>query len=206
MNSLLRTTTVVFAIHLGCAQAAGSGAAPTLLKNQVKRDGTRILVENRYFRLRMIARTPEQIAAFYYARGFPKAMIDRIVKACFITTGITNKSDKILWMDLADWQFTTADKRPLRRFTRRYWFALWKKMQIPLRFQSTFRWTLIPKSLDYRPQEREGGNITLARTSKSFSLTALFHIGDTRHNARPLMLKLPDIRCAATPTKQENSK
>ncbi len=204
---LVSTAFILSAAYVDRLPAVKQKAAPVMIKSQITRDGTRILVDNRYFKLRLIARTPEQIAAFYYARGFPQAMIERITKTCFITTGITNKTKDILWMDLAHWKFTTADNRQVRRFSRRYWFALWKKMKVPLRFQSTFRWTLIPRSLDYRPQEREGGNITLEPTTQSFTLTALFHVGQDQRTARPVLLHLPGIRCAGTTaTKQKGSK
>jgi hypothetical protein len=53
-------------------------------------------------------------------------------------------------------------------------------MGIQLSKQSTFRWTLIPETLDYLPGEHEGGNIILPFTDKPISLTATFATGGNK--------------------------
>ena len=46
-------------------------------------------------------RQPEQLAAFYSARGFPQSAIDRITATCFLTVGIRNGSGDVAWLVLA---------------------------------------------------------------------------------------------------------
>lgn len=150
--------------------------------------------ENDRLKLRLIPRSPAQMAGFYEARGFPAPMIDELKQACFITVGIHNKSNDILWLDLGNWQFS-LDGQPLRRIQRNEWKTRWKKMGVPLASQSTFRWTLLPEQLDFHPGEREGGNITLERVSGEFTLSAHFDRGAQRQ-AAPLRVHLKGLQCA----------
>ena len=150
--------------------------------------------ENDQVRLRIAARTPQQMAAFYEARGFPAEMIKTIGQACFFTVGIKNKTSDILWHDLAGWKFTAAGK-PIERFDRAYWQKQWQQLKIPLASQSTFRWTLMPERLDFRPQEHEGGNITLPRGPFIYSIEANFQTGANKSGPE-IRVRLEDIRCA----------
>lgn len=150
--------------------------------------------EDPQVRLRVSPRTPQQIAAFYEARGFPKPMIERLRQVCFLTVGIRNKSREILWHDLADWRFS-VDGRPVSRFDRDYWKSQWQAMAMPMASQSTFRWTLLPERLDFRPQEAEGGNITLPRQPGRYTLHARFRIGDPAQG-QVKDIELKDVKCA----------
>ncbi len=152
------------------------------------------VVENRYIKLEMIARTPEQMAAFYEARGFPKTAIRELSQMCFITVGLTNKSRDVIWMKLANWKFISK-QGPLKRFHRNELKARWRQIGLAQQYQSTFRWTLIPEVLDYRPDEREGGNIVLQRTGEPFSLQAQFVVG-AEQQGETIAVQIDDVRCA----------
>ena len=150
--------------------------------------------ENHQLKLRIKSRTPHQMAAFYEARGFPLTMIKKINKVCFFTIGIKNKTRTILWHDLGKWKFTSNGKS-VERFDRTYWKTLWQSMNIPMASHSTFRWTLMPEQLDFRPQESEGGNITLPRGPLNYNIEAVFQIGADK--TVPLIkVKLTGVRCA----------
>jgi hypothetical protein len=150
-------------------------------------------LDNEDFTLRLAPRTPNQIAGFYEGRGFPQFAIDEIKRTCFITVGLRNNSDTIVWFDLRNWHFTTATG-PLKRILRADWKARWNKLGLAERFQSTFRWTLAPEQLDYRPHEREGGNITLPRTDEPFTITGEIYVGKQKN--RLYQVKFENIRCA----------
>jgi hypothetical protein len=124
-------------------------------------------------------RSPQQMVSFYEARGFPKEMRDIIQKQCFITVDILNTSNKIIWLDLSNWTFSSAGK-PIIREHRDAWKKRWQEMNMPLNKQSTFRWTLLPETLDYLPGEHEGGNIVLPFTDKPIFLIATFATGDDK--------------------------
>ncbi len=142
-------------------------------------------------------RTPLQIAAFYEARGFSKAMVEKLKQQCFITVWVHNKSQDIVWLDLSQWRFSNSTGEIIRK-DRHYWKQVWHKMQIPLAHQSTFRWTLIPETLDFQPDEREGGNIILPRDHKPMQIQATF---PTRRDksGTPLSVIINNIRCAEDP-------
>ena len=139
-------------------------------------------------------RTPQQIAAFYEARGFSKPMIDKLKQQCFITTLIHNKSSHVIWLDLSQWQFSNATGAIERR-NRRYWKTVWNEMQIPLAHQSTFRWTLLPETLDFRPDEREGGNLILPRDDQPIQIEAIFPTQADKSGI-PITIKFSPLRCA----------
>lgn len=139
-------------------------------------------------------RTPRQIAAFYAARGFGEAMVDKLRQQCFITVFIKNKSQQIIWLDLTQWQFHNRNGA-VQRLDRNYWKAVWQRMQIPLAHQSTFRWTLLPEQLDFRPDEREGGNIILPRDKQPLTIQASFATGEDK-SGKPISITLKNIHCA----------
>ncbi|HHJ13224.1 MAG TPA: hypothetical protein ENJ79_02450 [Gammaproteobacteria bacterium] len=122
------------------------------------------------------SRTPNQMRAFYLARGFERRMLDALQDQCFITVRITNTGDRVVWLDLTDWRFEYQGK-PLVRPHRRDWLARWARMGVPRAHRSTFRWTLLPERLDYQPGEREGGNIILPRVEGKIRLHARFATG-----------------------------
>ena len=141
-------------------------------------------------RIRLNPRTPQQMAAFYEARGFGKAMINEIQKYCFITVYIRNKSNRIIWHDLNKWTFT-QDGKSMQRINRKQLKTIWQSMKVPLAHQSTFRWTLLPEQLDFRPGEGEGGNIVLPWTSNAITIQAQFKT----HTDMPLTVNLQNIYC-----------
>lgn len=137
-------------------------------------------------------RTPEQMAAFYEARGFPAPMVEALKQQCFITVGIHNLSDQVIWLDLSSWKFT-ADGKPLLRRHRSWWKQKWEQMGIPLASQSTFRWTLLPEQLDYFPGEHEGGNILLPPMQGTIYLDTAFATGKDRKG--PTLLRRYELTC-----------
>ena len=154
----------------------------------------RRVYETNILKLVVIPRTAQQMAAFYEGRGFPAKAITLTRTACFFTVGIKNKTQDILWLDTSNWQFNTTSG-PLKRISRNEWKHRWQEIGLDLPYQSTFRWTLLPAKLDFQPGEREGGNITLPRTGKTFSLHATFATGQDKQGS-PIDVKMEDLRCA----------
>lgn len=140
------------------------------------------------------ARTPNQIAAFYTARKFPPEMVKLLSGLCFITTRVTNNSGEILWLDLEQWQFRNRDG-DLERHDRVWLAGALDDMDAPAASRSILRWTLLPEQLGFMPEEQEGGNILLPRSSEPFSLEAIFARGAQRDGA-PIRVTLDNLRCA----------
>ncbi len=153
-----------------------------------------VIIETPDILLEITPRTSNQMGSFYEARGFPKSMLDILKKQCFITVGITNKSKDTIWMNLSNWEFTSQGK-VINREHRDSWKQRWQKMNMPLNKQSTFRWTLIPESLDYLPGEREGGNIILPFTKGYFNFKAKFATGKNKQG-KTLTISTDKLFCA----------
>ncbi len=142
-----------------------------------------LTVSNEHIDIQFAPRTPHQIMSFYEARGFPPEMITVLSKQCFITVRIHNRSDGKVWLDLTNWRFS-HDGKPLRREHRNHWLDKWHAMNMPQASISTFRWTLLPESLDYLPDEEEGGNIILPRVTGPITLNATFATADKRQGPK----------------------
>ena len=152
------------------------------------------VVENE--RLSMFVRlfTPQQMAAFYEARGFPKNAIERLGKTCFLMAHVENRSDGILWLELKNWRFVTTEGE-LQRLDRHHWQAVWDEIDLPQANRSTFGWTQLPEVRDLQPGEPVGGNLVLPRTGESFTLEADFLSGENRRQGR-IQVRFEDLRCA----------
>ena len=153
-----------------------------------------IIIKTPELELRLLPRSPDQIISFYEARGFPEEMRDILRKQCFITVGMSNHSNKKLWHDLDSWEFH-QDGKPIKRYHRNEWKERWRKMDIPMSKQSTFRWTLLPETLDYLPGEHEGGNVILPFTDGYFSLKATFKTGDDKQG-KTITIMTDKLYCA----------
>jgi len=170
--------------HLFTILAAAAGVAAT----------QPIAVSTEQIEIQLAPRTPDQLMSFYEARGFPSEMIDILSQQCFITVRIHNKSKDKIWHNLANWQFSHNGK-PLQREHRNYWLDKWHSMNMPQASISTFRWTLIPETLDYLPDEEEGGNIILPRVTGPISVKASFATGDDKQGP-VLNIKYDKLYCA----------
>jgi len=148
--------------------------------------------EDEFIRLRLIRRSPKQIAAFYEGRQFPPAAVRKVSEACFIAAIVHNKTRDILWLDLSKWQFQAEKSVP--RLQRSYWKEQWNQANIDKASQATFGWTLMPEQRDLRPDEGVGGNLTLPLTTQEFSIIAQFDRGAQRQ-LEPLRVKLDHVSC-----------
>jgi hypothetical protein len=152
--------------------------------------------DNKQLRLRLMPRSTPQMAAFFEARGFPPVMIERLSNYCFFTVVIKNKMKDDLWLDLAEWRFSlqdSAQQKTIKRVPRSVWPPIWKRLNIPLASQATFRWTLLPETLNFYAHESEGGNIVLEKTKGRFKLHAQFGQGK---NKESLLVSVENLQCA----------
>ena len=163
--------------------------AQTNQTNQIKWSSN-----NADINIRIIARTQDQMAAFYEARGFPRESIKKLKDFCFFTVGISNKSQNIIHHNLNSWSFTSRDVH-LKRFHRNTLKSFWLKAGLEKPLVATFRWTLLPEQLDFRPQESEGGNIVLSRSQHPFDIHVIFN-KEKNNSLKRINIKLNKIQCA----------
>lgn len=153
-----------------------------------------IVVNTGQIEVQFAPRSPNQLMSFYEARGFPAEMLEILKDQCFITVRVHNKSREKIWHNLENWSFTHNGK-PLRREHRNYWLDKWHSMNMPQASISTFRWTLIPESLDYLPDEEEGGNIILPRVTGPINVKASFPTGDNKQG-QEITIESDRLYCA----------
>jgi hypothetical protein len=150
-------------------------------------------IENDDLLVVVVPRTPEQMAAFYEARGFPRAAIERIRRTCFVTVHIENRSRDVIWLDLGQWRFS-RDGNPLSRLDSDYWNAQWNDIDLRQASRSTFGWTQLPPLRDLQPDEPVGGNLVFPGGSETVTIEASFPTGAGREGA-PIHVGFGAIRC-----------
>jgi len=150
-------------------------------------------VENDDLLMVLNPHTPEQMTAFYEARGFPKAALALIGDACFVTVSIKNKSKRIIWLETANWQLS-SNKKKIQPRSKKDWDAHWDKIDLPLASRATFGWTQLPVQRDLQPDEPVGGNITLDSDIKTFDLEAHFLTGANKRGGM-LDVRFQNINC-----------
>ena len=139
-------------------------------------------------------RHPEQVMAFYSARGFAPETVAAIARACFLTVGLTNLRPEVVWLEPARWRFETMDGRPVRRIARAEWEAVFEASRTPLAHRATFGWTQLPERRDLQPGEPVGGNVTVEPPAKPFRLIAVFPTGE-RGEGPPIELRIENLSC-----------
>jgi hypothetical protein len=138
--------------------------------------------------------TPDQMAAFYEARGFPDNAIERLRRTCFVMAHIENRGDEVIWLELKNWHFLTRQGE-VQRLDRNDWERVWDEIGLPQASRSTFGWTQLPGERDLQPGEPVGGNVILPVTDDPFTLQADFLTGKDRR-AGMISVRLENLRCA----------
>lgn len=139
-------------------------------------------------------RTPEQVLAFYAARGLPPVAAERLAQACLFTIGVRNERRDVVWLELDNWRFIDeASGAPVRRIPRGEWGTLWEKLGVPPAGRATFGWTQLPERRDLQPGEPVGGNLALAPTPHALTLEARFRVADSE---REIRARIPGLHCA----------
>jgi len=144
--------------------------------------------------MRLVIRSKDQLSAFYVGRGFPQNAIDEILKTCFITPLVRNKTLDALWVEPDSWSFI-GDNQPIARIKRDYWDKPWKDTGLSLAHQSTFGWTLMPETRDLRIDEGVGGTVAIPMQAKPFTLKARFNTGLNKEG-KPKIIEFKGITCA----------
>ena len=144
--------------------------------------------------LSVTPRMPEQVAAFYEARGFSREAVKALAEACFLTTNVLHRRQDVVWLELDNWRFRDAEGREIARLPRQYWVALWEQVTLPQGKRATFGWTQLPESRDLRTGEPVGGNVVLVPPTGEFSLEARFRTGAFRREGE-IVVRLSGLRC-----------
>jgi len=144
--------------------------------------------------LRANVRTPDQMAAFYEARGFPVKALEILRSYCFVTIIVRNQSNRVVWLEPLSWEISMANGNKARPMSRDDWERVWDSIALPAAQRSTFKWTQLPKSRDLRPHEPVGGNLAFRRFEGKFSLKMKFETGPERKGT-PIRAEIGGLSC-----------
>ena len=139
-------------------------------------------------------RTPDQLYAFYLARGFPEDALQHITSRCFLTIGIHNERSDVVWLELDNWRFVDRHGRELARIKRAEWNARWDRIQLMPAQRAAFNWTQLPERRDLQPAEPVGGNVSLVPPGSTFTLEAKFLTGADKRGP-VVRLRIENLTC-----------
>jgi hypothetical protein len=134
---------------------------------------------------------PDQVRAFYVARGFDLADADVFAEACVYMTVLRNDTAPgELGFRLSDWE-VHHDGQIRSIPTLDEWLTRWQERGVPDSAQLAFRWAQFPSEQRYAPGEWNQGMLATGLPPGSrFDLIARWTIGDQTYEGR-----LDDVRC-----------
>ena len=134
---------------------------------------------------------PDKNRAFFIARGFPKAISDKLATSCLMQTVVKNTaSDKnadAITVKLKDWQIKPFDKNTeeLQGLKlKETWNTEWGKDAIPPAARIAFRWATFPSEQTFEPagDYNWGINSFNLPPKSQFDLNIVWYEGDTKKN------------------------
>ena len=134
---------------------------------------------------------PDQVRAFYVARGFDLADADVFADACVYMTVLRNDTAPgEIDFRLSDWEVRHNEEvRPLPPLDD--WLAQWTARGVPDSARLAFRWAQFPSEQTYAPGEWNQGMLATGLPPGSrFDLIARWRIADQTYE-----VKLDDVHC-----------
>lgn len=145
------------------------------------------------FRMSATPRTPDQMAAFYLGRRFPTGVVAETRKLCFVTVGIRNQTQEVVWLEPERWRFFNATGE-YRRVSREEWRKRLDAIGAPPAVRTTLTWTQLPDERDLQPNENVGANAAIPPIPGEFTLEARFATGADRKGPE-LVVTIPGLSC-----------
>ena len=141
--------------------------------------------------LHLVQRLPDQSRAFFLARGFSSAAVERIANACIFQTIFRNESEQPLSYSLDDWRVLQQGTSG-SMMTRERWDAAWREGETSEAARIALRWALLPTRQRFEPGDYNWGMTGYGLPSGSvFDLELVVRLGEQR------MTRIVDgIECA----------
>lgn len=117
-------------------------------------------IEGQHVRLSLTQVTPDQVRAFYLARGFSREDVERIASVCVFETVFRNvSSPDAISFDLSDWRIVAGKRiEPLK--LEKQWQEEWEAHKVPPASRIAFRYALYPTSQSFEPGDWNQGMTT----------------------------------------------
>lgn len=135
---------------------------------------------------------PDQVRAFYVARGFALADAEVFATACVFMTVLRNEDvPGELSFRLADWTLR-QDGRDVPLPSLEDWMSQWAAREVPEAARLAFRWAQFPPDQTYAPGEWNQGMLaTGLKPGSRFDLIVRWTVADQTHEER-----LDNVRCS----------
>ncbi len=146
---------------------------------------------------------PEQIRAFYLARGFPEVTADKIAKSCMFQTIIKNSQQKgeSIHVDQTFWQVKT-NKQTRGIKLKSIWDKEWKHdKKIKPSARLAYRWATFPTKQTFEPKGDYNWGMTCfdLQPGTKFAVEVVWKLGDTKKSAW-----IDDLSCAQDSNTKES--
>lgn len=182
-------------VPLLAAAAVAGGPAPPAAAEPARRDADTgaLTWETRAHGVvvQLTQLLPDQLRAFYVARGFELADADVFAGACVYMTVLRNESAAgELSFRQADWEVRLdGDARPLPPVDE--WLATWQARGVPDPARLAFRWAQFPPEQSYaRGEWNQGMLATGLAPGSRFDLIVRWTVAGQTYEGR-----LDDVRC-----------
>lgn len=126
---------------------------------------TPVRIERDGLKLELAPLTPDQVRAFFTARGFSSADAEHIVATgCVFRSAIgsafSRAGDPEVRAALAEWRVITAGESARPPRTREDWEAVWQERGVGEEPATAFYWSLFPTEQTFAPTDYNWGFLT----------------------------------------------
>lgn len=163
---------------LSAGLAAGAEASAPI---RLERDG---------LKLELAPLEPDQVRAFFTARGFTSADAEHIVATgCVFRSAIgsafTKVGDPEVSAALAEWRITPPGEAPRPPRAREDWEAIWKQRGVAEEPATAFYWSLFPTEQTFSATDYNWGFLTFGLAPGTrFTLDLAWRSAGQTHTAR----------------------
>lgn len=150
-------------LAMGCASMLSTPAIGSEAQAGVHEDGRRYWrLDDRGFRVELVQLQPDQVRAFYIARGFTSEQAEPLARTCLMQLVIENgqpQGQAAIAVPLAQWRIATSEGlQPLR--LKESWEPLWQRLNVAAPAQLAFQWALFPNEQAFHPGDRNWGMLS----------------------------------------------
>lgn len=144
--------------------AVGLAMAPSCVAAEQRGTGA-VRLERDGLKIELSPLEPDQVRAFFTARGFAPADADHIVATgCVFRSAIgsafTKVGDPEVSAALAEWRITRAGEAQRPPRTREDWEAIWKQRGVGEEPATAFYWSLFPTEQTFSATDYNWGFLT----------------------------------------------
>jgi len=142
--------------------------------------------------VRLTQISPDQVRAFYRARGFSGEATERYAAECVFMTVVRNIGDTPIQHRLADWRYAIAGQAPRAIRSKAEWERMWKRQGVTESARIAFNWAQFPATQTFAPGDWNQGMTTYSvPRDGAFDLRFTWRADGKTHTG-----KIEQVRCA----------